>query len=84
MVVAVSGGIGFIGLVVPHLMRPLVGHAHRTLVVASALVGAVFLSCTDAASRTVFSPVELPIGVITGLVGAPFLLVLIGRGRAMS
>ncbi len=84
IVVAVSGGIGFIGLVVPHLLRPLVGHAHRSLVVACALVGAVFLTLTDAASRTIFSPVELPIGVITGLIGAPFLLVLIGRGRVMS
>lgn len=79
--VAACGGIGFVGLVVPHLMRAVVGHSHRALVVGCALTGAVFLATTDAVARTAFSPVELPIGVITGLVGAPFLLTLVGRMR---
>lgn len=79
MAVAAAGGIGFVGLVVPHLMRSFVGHGHRPLVVSSALAAAVFLVWADTFSRTVFSPAELPIGVITGLVGAPFLLVLVRR-----
>ena len=79
--VAVAGGIGFVGLVVPHLMRAVVGQAHRALVICSALASAVFLAAADAFARTVFSPMELPIGVITGLVGAPFLLLLVGRMR---
>lgn len=77
--VAISGGIGFVGLVIPHLMRSFIGHGHRRLVVSSAMAGAVFLMWADTFSRTVFSPAELPIGVITGLLGAPFLLVLVRR-----
>lgn len=79
MAVAISGGIGFVGLVIPHLMRSFIGHGHRRLVVSSAMAGAVFLMWADTFSRTVFSPAELPIGVITGLLGAPFLLVLVRR-----
>ena len=73
------GGIGFVGLVIPHLMRSFIGHGHRRLVVSSAMAGAIFLMWADTFSRTVFSPAELPIGVITGLLGAPFLLVLVRR-----
>jgi putative membrane protein len=78
--VAISGGIGFVGLVIPHLMRSFIGHGHRRLVVSSAITAAIFLVWADTFSRTVFSPAELPIGVITGLLGAPFLLVLVKRG----
>lgn len=81
--VATSGGIGFVGLVVPHLMRAVIGHAHRALVVSCAMAGAVFLAATDAFARTVFSPVELPIGVVTGIIGAPFLLTLVRRMRGL-
>jgi len=77
--VAISGGIGFVGLVIPHLMRSFIGHGHRRLVVSSAIAAAIFLVWADTFSRTVFSPAELPIGVITGLLGAPFLLVLVKR-----
>ena len=77
MAVAISGG--FVGLVIPHLMRSFIGHGHRRLVVSSAMAGAIFLMWADTFSRTVFSPAELPIGVITGLLGAPFLLVLVRR-----
>lgn len=75
-IVAVSGGIGFVGLVIPHLCRGLVGHAHRGLILASSLAGAIFLIIADAVARIALAPAELPIGVITGVVGAPFLLVL--------
>lgn len=75
--VAASGAIGFIGLLIPHAVRILVGPMHRTLLPLSAIVGAVFLIWVDAFARTAFSPHELPAGVITALLGAPaFALVL--------
>lgn len=80
--VAVSGSIGFVGLVVPHLARRFVGATHRRVIPAAALVGAIFLIWTDVAARTVLQPQEVPIGIITSLVGAPFLLVLVHRFRA--
>lgn len=81
--VATAGGIGFVGLVVPHLIRGWLGHANRWLVVGSAMAGAVFLVWADTLSRTMFSPAELPVGVITGLLGAPFLLVMVRRTTAL-
>lgn len=69
--VAVSGAIGFIGLVLPHATRLLVGARHRLLLPLTGLVGATFLVWADTAARTVFSPRELPVGVLTALVGAP-------------
>lgn len=81
--VATAGGIGFVGLIIPHLMRTVVGYSHRFLVIASALAAALFLTWTDTAARIVFAPAELPIGVITGLIGAPFLIVIVRRGKAM-
>lgn len=77
--VAVAGGIGFVGLIIPHVMRWFIGHSHRALIVASAFTSGLFLVWTDAIARIVFAPVELPIGVITGLLGAPFLVALIRR-----
>ncbi len=77
--VAVSGGIGFIGLVVPHLARALVGATHHVLVPVAALLGGVVLVWTDTLARTAFSPQELPIGIVTGLLGGPFLLILLQR-----
>lgn len=75
--VAASGAIGFIGLLIPHVVRILIGPMHRTLLPMSALVGATFLIWVDAFARTAFSPNELPVGVITALIGAPaFALVL--------
>lgn len=84
VVVAASGGIGFVGLVIPHLARRLVGGAHRRVVPVAALLGAVFLIWADVAARTVLAPRELPIGILTALVGAPFLLVLIRRFHART
>ncbi|HEV8469619.1 MAG TPA: iron ABC transporter permease [Candidatus Limnocylindria bacterium] len=79
--VALAGVIGFIGLIVPHALRPLLGAPHARLVPACFLLGATTLVVADAAARVVLSPAELPVGVITGLVGGPFFLALLLRGR---
>lgn len=75
--VAVSGSIGFVGLVVPHLARRLVGASHRVLIPVSALLGALVLVWADTLARTVFSPRELPLGILTALLGTPLLMLLI-------
>ncbi|MCL6647293.1 MAG: iron ABC transporter permease [Chloroflexi bacterium] len=80
--VAVSGAIGFVGLVVPHAFRLLVGSDYRLLLPVSALGGASFLVIADTLARTVFQPAEVRTGVITALVGAPFFVVLLWRNRA--
>ncbi len=80
--VAAAGMIGFIGLVVPHLVRLLVGPDHRVLLPASAMAGAALLLFADVAARLVLAPAELPIGIVTALIGAPFFLYLLLRGRA--
>jgi ABC-type Fe3+-siderophore transport system permease subunit len=77
--VSVGGPIGFIGIVVPHLVRLMVGSDHRIVLPASALFGAAFLVGCDVLSRTVMAPVELPVGVITALIGGPFFLWLLVR-----
>lgn len=77
--VAVAGPIGFVGLVVPHTGRLLVGATHRALLPVVALLGAIVLVWADVLARVVLAPRELPIGVVTALVGAPFLLVLVRR-----
>lgn len=79
--VAAAGLIGFIGLVVPHLMRLVVGPDHRLLLPASALAGASLLLLADIAARLVIAPAELPIGIVTALLGAPFFLYLLLRER---
>ena len=81
--VAVSGGIGFVGIVVPHLLRLLIGPDHRYLLPASALLGASLLLLADAASRTIVAPAELPIGIVTAAVGAPFFLWILLRKRGI-
>lgn len=78
-VVAAAGAIGFVGLVVPHLARRLVGAAHARLIPVTAMLGAALLIWADAGARVLMQPRELPIGIITALVGAPFLLILIRR-----
>ena len=79
--VAVSGAIGFVGLVVPHLLRPLVGHEPRRLLPASALGGAILLLLADVGVRVLPTTQELRLGVVTALVGVPFFLVLIFKTR---
>jgi iron complex transport system permease protein len=81
--VAVSGGIGFVGIVVPHLLRLLIGPDHRYLLPASALLGASLLLLADAVSRTIVVPAELPIGIVTAVVGAPFFLWILLRRRGI-
>lgn len=83
-VVAAAGAIGFVGLVVPHLARRLVGAAHARLIPVTAMLGAALLIWADAGARVLMQPRELPIGIITALVGAPFLLILIRRMYART
>jgi iron complex transport system permease protein len=75
--VSLGGPIGFIGIIVPHLVRLLVGADHRIVLPASALFGAAFLVLCDLASRTVMAPLEIPVGVVTALIGGPFFLWLL-------
>jgi iron complex transport system permease protein len=79
VVVAVSGVIGFVGLVVPHIVRLLVGSDHRRVLPVGALVGASFMTAADLLARTIVAPQEMPIGVITAFIGAPALIILIRR-----
>jgi iron complex transport system permease protein len=77
--VSMAGPIGFIGIVVPHLVRLLVGVDHRIVLPASALFGASFLIACDLIARTVLAPVEVPVGVVTAMIGGPFFLWLLVR-----
>ncbi|MFE9661184.1 MULTISPECIES: FecCD family ABC transporter permease [unclassified Streptomyces] len=78
-IVAVSGQIGFVGLIMPHVVRLLVGADHRRALPAAALLGAAFLIAADLAARTLMSPEEVPVGILTALVGGPFFLWLMRR-----
>lgn len=80
--VSISGLIGFVGLVTPHMMRLLLGPRHRLLLPASALGGAIFLVLADLLGRTIIAPAVLPVGVFTALVGAPFFLFLLRRSKS--
>jgi iron complex transport system permease protein len=75
--VAVAGTIGFVGLVVPHIIRSVFGHDNRYLLVGSAIGGAIVLTLADTISRTIVAPAELPIGILTALLGTPFFLYLL-------
>lgn len=79
--VAACGLIGFVGLIVPHSVRLVIGPDHRRLVLASALAGAAFLVLADSLARTVIAPTEIPIGVLTAFLGGPFFLFLLRRRR---
>ncbi len=83
MAVVRAGNIGFVGLVVPHLLRQLIGSDHRLLLPASVLAGAVLLMLADTVARTVLAPQQLPVGVVTAMIGVPlFLYVLQRRSRS--
>ena len=82
--VAVAGVIGFVGLVVPHACRMLAGPDHRVLLPLSMLGGAILLIWADLAARTVIAPQELPVGVLTACLGAPFFMLLLRRQRRMD
>jgi iron complex transport system permease protein len=77
--VSIGGPIGFVGIIIPHLVRLLVGPDHRLVLPASALFGAAFLVACDLVARTILAPVELPVGIITALIGGPFFLWLLIR-----
>lgn len=82
--VSVSGIIGFVGLVVPHLLRLFIGPDHRFLLPGSALLGALLLLAADLAARTVVAPAELPIGIVTSTIGAPFFLWLLVKNKNLT
>ena len=79
--VSVSGLIGFVGLIAPHAARLMWGHDYRSLVPMAMIVGAAFLILADLAARTALRPAELPVGVVTAFVGAPFFLYLLRQRK---
>lgn len=79
--VSISGIIGFVGLVVPHFMRMLVGQDHRILIITSFLGGGIFLLVCDTLARTIISPMELPVGVITGIIGGSIFIYFLSRRK---
>lgn len=82
--VAVCGTIGFVGLIIPHVVRMLMGPDHRILLPASFLVGGIFMVIADTFARTFFAPTEIPIGVITAMFGGPFFIYLLKKKKASS
>jgi iron complex transport system permease protein len=84
IMVAVGGAIGFVGLVVPHAVRLATGSRHRALLPHAMLAGAIFMLWTDTAARTLFDPRELPVGIITALIGAPVFLLVLLRYRRVT
>jgi iron complex transport system permease protein len=81
--VSFAGVIGFVGIVVPHLLRLVIGPSHAMLLVASTLLGAALLLIADTAARTIAAPAEVPIGILTALIGSPFFLFLLLRQRGL-
>ena len=78
-VICVSGMIGFVGLIVPHMVRIVAGHNHKVLIPAACITASVFMILCDLLSRTLFAPVEIPVGVITAVVGSPVFVILLKR-----
>jgi iron complex transport system permease protein len=81
--VAAAGAIGFVGLVLPHAARLLTGPGHRSVMPVAALLGAVLLVWVDTLARTVAAPLEIPVGVVTALIGVPAFALLLARSRAV-
>ena len=79
LAVSVAGTVSFIGLLAPHIARLLFGHQHRILLPASALIGAIILVTADVLARSLFAPIELPAGVLTSVIGAPYFIFLLSR-----
>ncbi|WP_218162037.1 FecCD family ABC transporter permease [Mycobacterium malmoense] len=82
VMVAVAGGIGFVGLIIPHIVRQVLGPGHRRVLPAAAVVGAIYLVAVDIVCRVAASPAELPIGIITSVLGAPYFLWLLHRAHS--
>ena len=81
LTVALAGMVGFVGLIVPHVVRLLIGPDHRWLIPASAVAGALLLVVADSLARIVLVPAELPTGILTALLGAPFFIALLLQQR---
>jgi iron complex transport system permease protein len=81
IIVAFAGPIGFIGLIIPHLMRLIVGADHRKLLIAAPIFGGAFLTWCDTFARTIIAPAELPVGIITAMLGGPFFIWLLIRQK---
>jgi len=79
VVVSAAGVVGFVGLIIPHMLRMVLGADHRALIPTSVLFGGAFLVIADTAARTIISPLELPVGVLTAIFGAPFFIYLLRR-----
>ncbi|NLV88261.1 MAG: iron chelate uptake ABC transporter family permease subunit, partial [Tissierellia bacterium] len=84
MAVSISGIIGFVGLIIPHVARILLGADNRILLPASALIGGIFMVLADTIARTIISPMEIPVGIITALFGGPFFLYLLRTSKKVS
>lgn len=84
ILVSIGGAIGFVGLIVPHMVRLVTGSSHRLLLPMSMLAGAIFMIWTDTAARSLFAPRELPVGIITALLGAPIFLAVLLRYRRVT
>ncbi len=82
MAVSVSGIIGFVGLIIPHIVRLVVGSDHRILLPSSALVGGIFMIIADTIARTIISPTEIPVGIITAMIGGPFFIYLLRKKKS--
>lgn len=80
-IVSITGPIGFVGMIVPQICRHFQGSSHKLLIPSNALLGGIFLCCCDLASRTLLAPAEMPVGIVTALLGAPFFLWLIFRSK---
>ena len=79
--ICICGIIGFVGLIVPHMMRLIVGPNHKTLIPTTCLAASIFIIFCDLFSRTLFAPIEIPIGVITAIIGAPIFIILLKKGK---
>ena len=82
--VAFSGAIAFVGLIAPHTLRLLIGADHRALIPLSAIGGGIFLLAADTLARVAIAPAEIPVGVVTALVGAPFFVLLLARNKSRA
>lgn len=82
--ICICGIIGFVGLIVPHMMRLIVGPNHKILIPTTCLAASVFIILCDLLSRTLFSPIEIPIGVLTAIIGAPVFIILLKKGKRIS
>jgi iron complex transport system permease protein len=82
--VAVAGVIGFVGIVVPHLLRLMIGPGHRLLLPASVAFGAILMVAADTCARVLAAPAEVPIGILTAAIGAPFFLAILLRQRSVA